>query len=191
MTAIPSRKDEFESYTGFPRRKAVFTITLAELMDAGVFDWSKDYLDWSSAAYDAEQYERVCAYFVERFKYREISMKPFQPWAQRLHMKLVFELMPKYKSLYKAVENGLDPIAQDDEVYKERKMRSDFPQTQLGGNQDYATSGDDTEYERLHYKDPIAVLQDFSASYHAVDEMLLDELECMFIGIYNANSNLW
>lgn len=188
---VPSIKEELESYTGKPRRKAVFTITLAELIDADVFNWSKDYLDWSSAAYNSEQYERVCNYFIERFKYREISMKPFQLWAQRLHMKLVYEVMPKYKALYKAVENGLDPIASDDEVYKERRMRSDFPQTQLGGNQDYVTSGDDTEFERLHYADPITTLQNFAAGYHAVDEMLLDELECMFIGIYNANSNLW
>lgn len=190
--SIDFPKDEFEAYIGVTRRKAVFTITIAELVDSGIFDWKADYLDWSAAAYDAEQYTRICDYFTARFWYREISMKPFQIWAQRLKTKLVYEIMPKYKHLYAAVANGLDPLASDDEIYKERRMRSDFPQTLLSGeNQDYVTSGDDLESERLHYAKPLEVLSEFASTYHSIDEMLLDELECMFIGMYNANVNTW
>ena len=118
-------------------------------------------------------------------------MKPFQVWAQRLKTKLVYEIMPKYKPLYEAVENGFDPLASDDEVFKERKIASDFPQTLLGGNQDYASAGNDTEYERLHYEKPIDILNAYASSYHAIDEMICDELEILFIGMYNANVNGW
>lgn len=189
-------RDEFdvermETYAGEDIYKAVYTITLAELKDAGIFDWSRDYLTWEDAAYDEEQYKRVCDYFYARFAYREISMKPFIVWANYLQRKLAYELMPKYKPLYAAIADGLNPIASSDEVYKERNIESNYPQTLLGGNSDYATKGDDREYERLHYDDAIAKLQEFATAYHGVDEMLLDELECMFIGLYNANVNTW
>ena len=184
-------KDAMEGYTGRKIYKAVYTITLAELQDAGLFSWDKDYLQWQSFAYDNEQYERVCAYFLERFKYREISMKPFIVWCNYLMRKIKYELMPKYKPLYAAYAKGLDPLASSDEIYKERKVNSKYPQTLLSGNSDYATEGDDTEYERIRYDDAIGKLQQFSEGFHAVDEMLLDELECMFIGLYNANTNTW
>lgn len=184
-------KDAMEEYTGKNIYKAVYTITLAELVDAGLFSWDKDYLQWRSSAYDDEQYERVCAYFLERFKYREISMKPFKVWCNYLMRKLKYELMPKYNRLYSAYAKGLDPLASSDEIYKERKVNSKYPQTLLSGNSDYATEGDDTEYERIRYDDAISKLQQFSEGFHAVDEMLLDELECMFIGLYNANTNTW
>lgn len=183
--------EKMETYTGKDIYKAVYTITLAELQDAGLFAWDKDYLNWESAAFDAEQYERICNYFIARFAYREISMKPFIVWANYLQRKLVYELMPKYKPLYAAVQEGFNPIASDDEVYKERTIGSKYPQTLLGGNADYATDGTDREYEKLHYNDPIEQLQRFYEAYHSVDEMLLDELECMFIGLYNANTNTW
>lgn len=183
--------DEMETYTGKDIYKAVYTITIAELSDAGIFDWSKDYLDWSDAAFDDEQYQRVCNYFTARFYYREISMKPFLVWANYLQRKLVYELMPKYRPLYAAVKEGFNPIASNDEIYKERAIGSKYPQTLLGGNADYATDGTDREYERIRYDNPIEQLQKYSEAFHSVDEMLLDELEIMFIGLYNANTNLW
>ena len=45
-----------------------------------------------TAAYDDEQYERVCNYFVDRFYYREISMLPFKIWANFLLRKIKYEL---------------------------------------------------------------------------------------------------
>ena len=86
-----SSQDEVNEWTGRDRWNAVYTITLGELIDKGVFDWSLDILDWSAAAYSAEQYKRVCAYFIERFRFREISIEPFYEWATMLHRKLVCE----------------------------------------------------------------------------------------------------
>jgi hypothetical protein len=77
-------KDDALEYTGVDEWNAVYTVSIGELQAAGVFDWSNPLLDWSGAAYDEEQYERVCNYFVERFYYREISLEPFEEWARIL-----------------------------------------------------------------------------------------------------------
>lgn len=165
--------DEFVNFTGKPKRKAVYSITLAELIDAGVFDWSKDYLNWQAAAYDDEQYERVCNYFVDRFYYREISMLPFKIWANFLLRKIKYELMPKYRFLYSEAaknvsmqfggsenstlnwtETGNGNLSKttnesSDDYYKKRDIHSDYPETLLSSNSDYLSSGNDTEDERV------------------------------------------
>lgn len=176
-------------YTGRDQWNAVYTITIGELLDAGVFDWSMPELDWSDAAYNPEQYKRVCNYFIERFYYREISIEPFAEWARMLKRKLVYELMPKYKHLYKRVEDGISPLAQTGEYHKRRNVHSDYPQTLLSENSDYLTSGDDLEYETIREGDLTEMLQQFAESYHNVDEMLLDELESMFVCMYTTNVN--
>ena len=98
---------EFDDFTGRYEQHDVITITLGELIESSVFDWDNDMLNWSESAYDDEQYKRVCAYFNERFYYREISMLPFKQWANYLHRKLVYELMPKYKPLYARISEGM------------------------------------------------------------------------------------
>ena len=106
-------------------------------------DWPEfveDY-DESSAALDSEQYSRVCAYFIERFRYREISITPALEWFQMLKRKLVFELMPKYKPMYEVIAEGINPLAKEDEYFKERKINSDYPETLLSENADYISDG--------------------------------------------------
>ena len=100
-----SSQDAVNEWTGQNKWNAVYTITLGELIDKGIFDWSLNVLDWSSAAYNTEQYTRVCNYFIERFRFREISIEPFYEWATMLHRKLVYELMPKYKNLYQYLDD--------------------------------------------------------------------------------------
>lgn len=47
-------------------------------------------------------------------------------------------------------ENTRNEKGKDDIYYKSRNVYSDFPQTLLAGrNQDYASSGDDSEYEKI------------------------------------------
>lgn len=204
--------DEMLEYTGIPQYKAVYTVTLAELIDEGVFDWSKDYLTWETAAYDPEQYERVCNYFIARYKYREISMEPFKIWANYLQYKLVYELMPKYRFLYaeaaKKVSmdfSGLETIdgsTHDDEYYKRREIESAYPETLLSHNSDYITNGNDLEDERIrdhtenktHEKKAPAIeymanIEKYLELMGQIDKKLLDELEIMFISLYSANYN--
>lgn len=183
-------KEKELSYTGVPEWHAVYTIQLGELIESGVFDWSRKILDWSSAAYSYEQYERVCAYFIERFEFREISLIPFYEWAKRLRYKLVYELMPKYKPLYEAFDgDSINPLADYDEYYKEREITSAYPETMLSGNSDYASDGKDIENERIRLGNVTEREQQYMNGFRAVDSALLDELESMFVCMYTSNVN--
>ena len=186
---MSSWKDEMLEYTGVEQFNAVYTITIGELVECGVFDWSRTMLDWSSAAYDTEQYERICSYFIERFYYREISLEPFAEWANILKRKLVYELMPKYKPLYERIADGYSPLANEDRYHKSREIHSDYPQTMLSGNSDYLTYGNDSEDETITENNIVDAMNKYKDEFSGVDQMLLDELESMFICMYTANVN--
>lgn len=181
--------DAFDNYTGRDRWNAVYTIQLGELMELGVFDWKRPELDWSAAKYDDEQYSRLCSYFVDRFYYREISIEPFKVWANFLKRKLVYELMPKYKPLYERVSEGINPLSNENEYYKNRTVESAYPETLLSENADYITDGKDEEFQRIKEGNFVDSMQNYADKYRSVDEMILDELEILFIGLYTANVN--
>lgn len=182
-------KDDALNYTGVDEWNAVYTVSIGELQAAGVFDWTNPLLDWSSAAYDEEQYERVCNYFIERFYYREISIEPFEEWARTLKRKLVYELMPKYKPLYERANEGFSPLAYEDEYYKSRVVSSEYPETILSGNSDYLTDARDEEYERIKEGNLVDAMENYRERFRSVDQSLLDELESMFISMYTTNIN--
>ena len=181
--------DEMLNYTGCDQWNAVYTVTIGELLDSGVFDWKSPVLDWKEAAYDEEQYERVCNYFIERFYYREISIEPYQEWARTLHRKLVFELMPKFRPLYERVAEGINPLSSENEYYKNRTIQSAYPETLLSENADYITDGKDEEFQRIKEDSFLDTFIKFSDNYRSVDQMLLDGLETMFISMYTTNVN--
>lgn len=182
-------KDYMLDYTGHDQFNAVYTITIGELLEGGLFDWSMPQLDWSSAAYDADQYKRVCDYFIDRFYYREISLEPFAEWARMFRTRMVYEVMPKYRPLYDALKDGYAPLANDDEYYKSRDIDSAYPQTMLSENSDYATSGRDTEYERIHTGNVTESMNKYADEFRAIDRVLLDEFESLFICMYTTNVN--
>lgn len=176
----------FPEYVEHPDYHSVLSVQLCELIDAKFVDWAAD--DWAWDGYSEEQRERVCKMFNERFYWREISIVPPGEWKQQLLYRLNYELMPKYKLLYKAVENGIDILQDSDEYGKSRDIRSDFPETLLSGNSDYVSGGNDREFETIRQGsvlDKIAQFRDF----RAVDTMLLDELESFFTCIYSTNVN--
>ena len=181
--------EEMESYTGKPRYKAVYTVTVGELIDTGVLDWSRPEFDWSGAAWNQAQFERVCAYFEMRFRYREVSMLPVGQWANMLKYKLVYELMPKYRPLYERLKDGYAPLSDSDEYFKSRIIDSSYPQTMLSGNSDYLTDGRDEENERIREGNLTDMMNKYGDEFRTIDEMLLDELESMFICMYTANVN--
>lgn len=182
-----SSQDAVNEWTGRDRWDAVYTVTLGELIEKGVFDWSLSILDWSEAAYSTEQYKRVCAYFIERFRFREIGIEPFYEWASMLHRKLVYELMPKYRNLYKYLDEEFDPAQISDRYRKRRAIGSDYPETMLSGNSDYASSGQDEESEEIERGSLQDAYNAYVAGYQTIDEHLLDELESMFIGLYTVS----
>lgn len=183
--------DEMLDYTGHDQWNAVYTIQLGELIESGVFDWSMNELDWSSAAYNDEQYNRVCDYFIQRFMYREISIEPFLEWAVMLKRKLVYELMPKYRDLYKRVDEGVNPLSGENEYYKNRTIDSAYPETLLSQNADYITEGRDEEYQRIKELDYVEQMEKYAQRFKSIDERLLDELETMFVCMYTTNVNGW
>ena len=179
-----------DDWTGHEQWNAVYTITIGELIDCGLFDWKRPELDWSSAAFDEDQYDRVCSYFVERFYFREISLEPFWEWAKILKRKLVFELMPKYTPLYELVaDDGVQPLSIENEYYKNRTIQSSYPETLLSKNSDYITDGRDEEYQHIKEGPFVDAYVNFAEKYKAVDELLLDDLETMFVCMYTANMN--
>lgn len=181
--------DEWNDYTGVDEWNAIYTVQIGELIAAGVFDWKNPLLDWSSAALDESQYERICSYFVERFYYREISLEPFEEWARNFHRKMVFEVMPKYTPLYARIAEGVNPLAGENEYYKNRTIESAYPETLLSENADYITDGRDEEYQRIKEKDFVEQNAKFAELYKGVDEMVLDEFEVLFISLYTMNVN--
>lgn len=174
-------------WTGSNVWNAVYTVQLGELIDKGIFDWRLDILDWSRAAYSAEQYNRVCTYFIERFRFREISIEPFYEWATMLHRKLVYELMPKYKNLYQYLDESFDPAQVSDKYRKRRAVGSDYPETLLSGNADYISNGQDEESEEVERGNLQDAYNAYVTGYQTIDERLLDELESMFVGLYTAS----
>lgn len=180
---------ESENYSGKSDWHSVYTIQLGELIEIGVFSWDSPLLDWSAAAYDEDQYERVCAYFIERFRYREISIIPYKEWAQFLKRKIVFELMPKYRPLYERVGEGINPLSDGDEYYKNRTIESAYPETMLSANADYITDGRDEEFERIKEGKTADNIINYADKYKGVDELMVDELESLFICMYTTNVN--
>lgn len=176
-------------YTGRDVWNAVYTVQLGELIEHGVFDWARPELDWSAAAYNADQYKRVCDYFIQRFMFREISIEPFYEWAVTLKRKLVYELMPKYMPLYIKMADGINPFSESDEYYKNRTIESAYPETLLSDNADYITDGRDEEYEKETEVRAAERYVYFAREFKYIDELMLSELESMFISLYTANVN--
>lgn len=180
--------EDMDNYTYQDEWHAIYTVQLGELIQSGVFDWSRDELNWSEAACSQDQYERFCNYFVERFRFREISIIPPLEWFYALRRKLVYELMPKYRPLYKQIENGIVPLGEN-EYLKRRHITSNYPETLLSGNSDYITTGDDEEYERVKVDDIGLALQSYKDNYENTDTALADELEVLFVSMYTVNVN--
>lgn len=166
---------------------SVNTIKLSELYKWGWFDPADDTWKWDY--YDEDQYNRICTKFLARYSDREIGILPPGEW-KRSYIRKLNEIMPKYKLMYKAAED-INILQESREFNKYRTVNSDFPQTQLAGNQDYASTGIDHESERLIEGDPVNRLIDFNERYRDIDVMILDELEILFSTLLSVSLNAW
>ena len=186
-----SMVDEFKNSTGKPEYHATITIQLGELIDDGVFTW--DEIDWKSAAYSDDQYNRICKAFEARFWLEEISTLPVGHWMRLLKYELIYNLMPKYRPLYAQLESGeFDPLQSGGEYAKERKINSKFPETLLTQSQDYASDGFDYVRESVGRGNLADDIANYIEKVSSVDNMLLDEIEKkLFTCIYTTNVNAW
>lgn len=166
------------------------TITLGEWHELGFYRPLEDG-SWRFDAYSDGQYARLCAKFLNRFYDREVSITVPNRW-KRAYLRKLNEIMPKYKLLYARVEQGLNPLQESRDREKSRDIFSDFPETMLSGNSDYASTGNDREADTLREGGAIDKAVQFAREYVDVDAMILDELErVLFTSILTPTAPLW
>lgn len=172
---------------------AVNTIMLGELIHDGLVNfkdgtWNETEsgvaIDW----FDDEQRDRFWGKFQQHYFYREIGEIPYKRWKDNLLAKIAF-LMPKYKLLYEVLKKGVDPMQVYDDYGKSRNIYSDFPQTMLSGNEDYASTGNDNQYERIRQGDFVEKMNAVMYGYKDPDQMLVEELDSHFFCLLTSNLN--
>lgn len=167
---------------------AAITIQFGQLVNAGWYDYANDE-SWRFDFYDEEQYMRICSKFENRYFWHELGVLPLKRWKME-YLRKMNEIMPKYKLLYKAIEDGdAIPLAESSIYRKSRDIDSEFPQTLLNGNSDYASSGHDHESEEIHQGATAEKVADFAQYYKDVDALVLDELEYLFSPLIFASTN--
>lgn len=172
------------------RYMAIETITLAELIDQRVFSWADERIAGAFDGLGAENAARLQDAFVARYLYEEIGVLPPGQWLQRLGAKIRYQLVPKYKPLYDAIASGdFNPTLKGSEWHKERRIRSEFPETQISGNSDYLSDGEDSEYQTIRTDDQLALSELYYSQYKDVDTALLDELETLFATLWSVQVN--
>lgn len=168
---------------------AVSTIQLGELIDCGWFNWSEED-GWIWDYYSEEQKIRLQRKIDNHYFWREIGILPPKQWKMEF-LRTLNEIMPKYKWLYAKIEDGFDPFLEYDKWGKSRRIGSEFPQTMLSGNSDYASDGDDREYEELKTGDVLEKWLKFQDQFRDVDVMIIEDLDCLFSHLSSVSFNGW
>ena len=179
-------KGEYDDI-GSPIFDSTYTVTLGELIEEGCGFGDSS---WDFDCYDESQRNRFYKKAVARWKYRDIGIIPYKRWKHEFLRKLN-EIMPKYKPLYKALEDGMSFFQIQSDYTKGRDIRSDFPQTALGGNYDYASNGLDSERETIVEGNYLDVADKVYKTYNDVDLMVLHEMDSMFSCILTPSINVW
>lgn len=168
--------------------KSAYSITLGELEEAE-FDpygdprWKT--LDWYDDATRQRLEEKISAHY----KYRDIGITPPGVWRDEF-TRLMGEILPKYKHLYKALATDPDVLAVSDEYGKERDVFSAFPATQLNPvKEDYARNATDKQYEHITQGDFTDQYTKFASLYNDVDVLVINDLEVCFSCLLTVNMN--
>lgn len=180
--------DAYQDYESINDYHAVVTIQLCELIGAGFCD--ELLTGWKWDKYNDEQDKRLRKKLVDHYYFREIGLTPPGIWKHEFIRKMN-EIMPKYISLYKLLDESPELFGGNSEWYKGRDIFSDFPQTQLSGkNQDYATTGNDKEYQRIRQVDVIDTAKRIR-DYNDVDLMIIEDMNTMFSCLLTVNVNAY
>lgn len=177
---------EPEQYGNFHDWHSVASIQLCELANAGFFDLTRE--DWDfGPKFSAEQHAQLCKKITDHYWFREIALTPPGIWKHEFLRKMN-EIMPKYMQWYKNIDDGVQ-LGTEGEYYKSRNIFSDFPQISLQGEtQDYASTGNDVEYERIKQLDPLELASRLQ-SYNDVDLAIIKEIETLFSCLFTVNVN--
>lgn len=178
--------DTIEPYEPEPDYHAVVTIQLCELVEDGFCD--RQLTGWEWPSYSVEQDTRLREKLVAHYWFREISLVPPGVWMHEF-IRRMREIMPKYIPLYKLMAESPELYGGSSEWYKGRDIYSDFPQTQLSGdNGDYASSGNDREFQRIRQGDVIDTAKRLT-DYNDVDLMIVDDMSSLFSCLFTVNTN--
>ena len=179
---------EFDDKCTVPEYHAVTSIQICELANDGFFDLTRP--DWDfNPKFTPEQHAQLCRKITQHYWYREIALVPPGIWKTEF-LRFMNEIMPKYIPWYKLIADGMN-VGVTSEYYKSRNVFSDFPQTRLAGEtQDYASTGNDTEYERLNTADPLDIAERIR-SYDDVDASIIKEIEPLFSCLLTVSINGW
>lgn len=162
------------------------SVQFGELVQAGWLDLT-DTETWAWPKYSDEQDSKLRSKIQNRFWNRGLGILPPGMW-KRQFLERMNEIMPKYTQLYRVLDESPQLLGASSEYYKARNMFSDFPQTQLGGNSDYASTGNDTEYERIKQLD-ILEFADRLKDYRDVDVLIMDEIDDLFSCLISVSIN--
>ena len=94
------------------------------------------------------------------------------------------------KPLYAKLDERGGDLNSTDEYYKGRVVSSDYPQTQLAGNEDYASAGQDRQYERVH-DGTVLDMSERLRGYDDVDLQIINDLDPLFSCLLTVNINNW
>lgn len=170
---------------------ALISVQLDELVADGVFSWDRDPMKGSFDGLGSAVARRMEEALVERYRWEEISITPPGRWMQQLAYTISYELVPKYLPLFQAIEGKtFNPTQGNSEYFKERRIGSEFPETLLSGNSDYASDGEDREYERIYIPDSLEMAEAYYSKYKGIEKALLDELEGFFACMWSVNANV-
>lgn len=172
---------------------ATFTITLGELIHDGLINftdgtWYKQpngmKIDW----YNIKQRNRFWKKFEQYYYYREIGEIPYKRWKDNLLSKIAL-LAPKFNLMYGILDQDIDPMQDWNEYGKSRNIYSDFPQTMLSGNEDYASTGNDNQYEKIKNGSFLEKMNGLYDSYDDVDMLFIRALDTHFYSLLSSNMN--
>lgn len=170
-----------------PEFFAHMTIQLGELIEGGFVDLNDR--SWRWDYYNDAQGIRVNQKIIDRYYYREIGILPPGKW-KREFIRVINEIMPKLKPLYKAIDDGFSLLDTSDEYIKSREVYSDFPATQINpANQDYAANAIDRQIENVKRDNVIDAFDKIAKDYRDIDVIILDELEKVFSCILTPTLN--
>lgn len=181
------------NYDDYSDYHAVFTVQMGELIRDGLIvftdgSWDKQLNGAPIKWYNEEQKTRLYEKMEQLYYYREIGELPYLRWKGNLLSKIAL-LMPKYYLIYQALDSGADPMQVYDDFGKSRNIYSDFPQTMLSGNEDYASTGNDNQYERIRHGDFVEKLNALIYDYNDADYALLKELDTHWYCLLTSNMN--
>lgn len=204
----------FNGYTIEQEDAAPITITLADgqivvpAMRRSKLTWQRDgspepwdsfYLE-AIPLFDPAYQPVLLSGILDRFAARRLSYDTPDLFgrAVRRWLNLKFGGTSELNRFYVSTSVALPLDNQDGHTDRERSTlsrdaHSDFPQGQLGGNLDYATNAtdqaasetDNTAYTGRMGASVMSLLAEQRAAYLNVDEMVLDTMESLFLGLYD------